>query len=92
MKYDSVYVGMSEPRTLTFSVYPNPATNRISIVTSSVSFTGQLSITNLNGRELITQPISEPKTVIDISDLPAGVYIVKLTNNKTVEVWKFVRQ
>jgi hypothetical protein len=92
MKYDSVYVGISEPKALTFSLYPNPATNKISLMTSSSPFISQLSITNLNGQEVITQQISDPKTVIDISTLSSGVYFVRLTNDKGVAVRKFVKQ
>jgi hypothetical protein len=47
---------------------------------------------NLNGEEVLTRSLIKPKTQIDISNLPGGVYFVRLTNNKTVEVGKFVKQ
>ena len=46
----------------------------------------------LSGQEIITRPITEPKTQIDINNLPSGVYFVRLTNDKTVEVGKFVKK
>jgi hypothetical protein len=40
----------------------------------------------------MTRQITSPKTQIDISNLPNGVYFVRLTNDKTMEVGKFVKQ
>ena len=47
---------------------------------------------NLNGQELIIQQISEPKTEIDISNLPCGVYFVQLTNQGMIKVGKIIKQ
>jgi hypothetical protein len=47
---------------------------------------------NLNGQELISRLITEPKTIIDISTLPSGIYFVRVTGEKTVEVGKFIKQ
>lgn len=92
MKYDSVYAGVNEPQESRFSLYPNPVTDKITVETSSTPTQSQLSIMNVNGQQLITRHITEPKTVIDISDLPIGVYIVRLTNDKTVEVGKIIKE
>jgi hypothetical protein len=35
--------------------------------------------------------ITEPTTQLDISCLPAGLYIVGLANDKTVETVKFIK-
>lgn len=71
------------------TIYPNPASITITIETTSK---GQLSILNLNGNQLLQKEITKPRIQFDISTLPGGVYIVRLTNDKTVEVGKFVRQ
>ena len=47
---------------------------------------------NLTGQKLISQQVSELKTVIDISSLPSGVYFVRLTGDKTVEVGKIIKE
>jgi hypothetical protein len=70
-------------------VYPNPSSDKITIETS---VEGNLSILNLNGQELLTRQITEPKTILDISILPSGVYFVKLVWKKGVQVGKFVKQ
>jgi hypothetical protein len=75
----------------TFSLYPNPTSNLVTIETAVAPVISQLSIMNLNGQAVLTHQISEPKTTIDISNLPSGVYFVRVTNERTVEVGKFVK-
>ena len=92
MKYDSVFVGISEPQESGFIIYPCPAADLITIESITIATQSHLSIVNLNGQQLITRQITKPKTQIDISNLPSGVYFVRLTNDKTVEVGKFVKR
>lgn len=73
-------------------VFPNPASDKIIIETSTTARKSQFSIMNLNGQEFITCQISELKKQIDISNLPNGVYFVRLTNDKSVEVGKFIKE
>ena len=70
-------------------INPNPASSSITIETPAK---GSLSILNLNGQETITRQISLPKTQIDISNLPSGVYFVRVTGEKTVQVGKMIKE
>jgi hypothetical protein len=92
MKFDSVFTGINEPQESRLSLYPNPASDKITIEKSPIPAQSQLFIMNVNGQKLITQHISERKTVIDISTLPSGVYFVRVTNDRTVEVGKIIKQ
>jgi hypothetical protein len=75
-----------------FSIYPNPSASQITIETSAAQIPGQLSILNTGGQQLIQRQVTDPKTVTDISSLQAGVYLVKLQNDKTVIVEKLIRE
>ena len=92
MKYDSVYVGINEAQVSGFYVYPNPATDKITIETPVTSINGQLSIMDVNGQQLITRQVTDPKTQIDISTLAAGIYFVRVTHGMTVETGKIIKQ
>ena len=92
MKYDSVFVGINEPQKSGLSLYPNPASNQVTIETSVTPTQSQLSIMNLSGQQLITSQITEPKIQIDISTLPSGVYFMRLTGERTVKVGKIIKQ
>jgi hypothetical protein len=93
MKYDSVYVGINELLKSTLSLYPNPATDNITVEISGKAANGSnLSILNIEGQALIARQITKPKTQIDISLLPSGVYFVRVTGERTVEVGKIVKR
>ena len=92
MKYDSVFVGVKKQQESKLSLYPNPATDKITIETAATSLPANLSILSLTSQRLITSQITEPKTQIDINNLPSGVYFVRVTNDKTVEVEKIIKQ
>jgi uncharacterized protein (TIGR02145 family) len=70
-------------------LYPNPAKDNIIIETA---FESQLSIFNLSAQQLIIRQLTEPKTVIDISNLPGGVYFFRICNDKTTSAAKLIKQ
>ena len=72
------------------SVFPNPANDKITIEISGETKAGSVAILNMEGQELIKQKISDRKTLIDIRNLLSGVYFVRLTNDRTVEVAKII--
>jgi hypothetical protein len=92
MTYDSVYVGINDLQQSKFSIYPNPATDKITVELTGATMYGNLTIVDIEGQQLITYQITQPKTQIDISNLASGVYFVRVTNDKTVEVGKFVKE
>ncbi len=85
------YVGINgkQQTNNTLTVYPNPASINITLETLTK---GSLSILNLQGKQLITRQITEPRTQLDISSLPCGVYFVQLRDDRTVRTGKFIKQ
>jgi photosystem II stability/assembly factor-like uncharacterized protein len=73
-------------------IYPNPSLDNITIETSATPTKGELSILNLNGQELMTRHITQPTTTFDVSNLPSGVYEVKMVGEKGVQLGKFIKQ
>jgi photosystem II stability/assembly factor-like uncharacterized protein len=84
-----VGVSNSQHATGLLNIYPNPSYNYIIVETS---LKGSLAIFNTRGQELITHQIHESMTQIDISTLPKGIYFLKLTNERTVQVGKIIKQ
>lgn len=72
-------------------IFPNPATNFITIEADANEFTS-IKVINMTGSILKTIQINEATTrhTIDISNLPIGVYFVQLIgkNNKTISFIK----
>jgi len=81
----------ASPSSIHFKIYPNPSTDKITRETSTIPTNSQLFISNLSGRQLIARKITEPKTQIDISRVPNGVYIVKIMGEKGLQVGKFIK-
>ena len=73
-------------------IYPNPSSDKITIETSEKLQKSYLSIYNLNGMELLKQHILESKSIIDISSLPSGIYLVKVLGDKTVQIGKIIKE
>ena len=72
--------------TAAFALYPNPASGSVSIT----GFEGQVTIVDLNGREVMTAQVGDTRASIDISSLPAGAYFVRLTADSATAVRKLI--
>jgi hypothetical protein len=77
-----------------FSIYPNPAfTNSITISTPTTPNKNTfMTIFYINGQAILSRQMTEQQTVVDVSGLVSGVYFVRLADDKTVQVGKFVKQ
>lgn len=65
------------------SIYPNPATNTITILNNGNSFSNntQLFLIDLLGKKLIEQPLNSKQTLIDLQLLAAGNYFIVIEEN-----------
>lgn len=88
-----VLTGKSLITASNLQVYPNPATNWLTI-SPGQNVAGKYSIIDLNGRICKTGDCSNTaENVIDISDLDTGFYIVQIQiNGIGNQVFKFVKQ
>ena len=70
-------------------ISPNPAS---SVITIKTPVRGQLTILAINGQKLLQQQITRPFTMIDISKLEEGMYLVELVSEKEVQVGKLFKK
>jgi rhodanese-related sulfurtransferase len=73
-------------------IYPNPATEKVILEINQPLNSGTLSIFNSNGREQSTQQILDLKSEINISTLPAGIYKLRITADKTFGAGILIKQ
>lgn len=81
-------------RTTAFSLYPNPTTDKLFIkLGDAETEIYYITITTLEGRVAIMMPKPQWENGIDISFLSSGVYLLKLTDEKTKSVTtkKFIK-
>jgi len=81
---------VSESAENMLQIFPNPTTNSLTI--SNITSNSSISIIDLNGKVLMHKPLTSTTESIDVSHLANGVYIMKVTDNKSVIVSKFVKQ
>jgi len=73
-------------------VYPNPANEKIVIITNGISEKGTLSVINIHGQEILTQQTEGSKTEVKIWNLPCGVYFIKIYTDKGIFFAKFGKE
>jgi len=73
-------------------IYPNPVTDNLVVEISSLPGKTILSVMNAQGQELLQSKITDRKSNIDLSTFPAGVYLVRIMNGKTVQIRKVVKE
>jgi hypothetical protein len=72
---------------LKVKAYPNPTHGKITVESAAVNAGDMIDIYNLNGTLVRKYTAEKGKTTLDMSSLPAGIYIVKI-NNERVKVVK----
>lgn len=77
----------------TISAYPNPATGKVSIATKGVrAANGLITLTDALGKTVHTWPVSADLLHVDLSELPAGIYLLKYTDDLNNQVIKLSKQ
>ncbi|MGB0392026.1 MAG: T9SS type A sorting domain-containing protein, partial [Salibacteraceae bacterium] len=63
-------------------VYPNPAQNQITI-TGVSSYPSQLTVYDVLGRVVLSEVINSPSQQVDVSELPKGTVIYRITSSNS---------
>lgn len=72
------------------SISPNPATNTVSV---QVAEKGIAEVTDMYGRRLLSAELHQGDNIINIAQLPAGVYMVRVSSEgKVTGSGKLVKQ
>ncbi len=74
------------------SVYPNPATETITIKVPDGNTKSFVKIENIDGVEILQKEIFESNVTIGISGLSRGLYFILIMGEKGIQVAKFVKQ
>jgi trimeric autotransporter adhesin len=75
-----------------FDIYPNPAKNQIRIISANNDIIGTIGIFNIGGQLLKEVTVPGNDTSINLENLAAGIYFIRISNNKKVYTQKFTKQ
>ncbi len=79
---------------LSVSIYPNPFTSQVTINSGNPGdlLGKKIKIYDVTGKIFLTQLIQSQKTVIVLSQIPAGIYFINIEGLKKPSVYKLVKQ
>ena len=85
-------LSVSELQNLDFEMFPNPASENVSIQLSNSQENASITFFNYLGKEVFTQKISDATQKINVSNLSTGVYFVKVISEGKTGIKKFIKQ
>ncbi|WP_090247488.1 T9SS type A sorting domain-containing protein [Lishizhenia tianjinensis] len=85
LEYIESNLGVNDVATVAFDMYPNPATTQLNIKAEA----GDVAIYNTQGALVKTAQVN---TIIDVADLEAGVYFVKVSHEGALATQRLVIQ
>ena len=86
-------LSVKENKNVEVSVYPNPVTDKLKVITSTADFDQFKVYTIGNGQEVLSGSIGDSvqEVTIDFSTLSKGVYILKLKGDKGSKITKIIK-
>jgi len=75
-------------------VFPNPTTGRITLVPSE-NTKAQISISNISGADVLSRSsdlLANQTSLFDISGVPTGIYLLKVTSQNQSQVIRLIKQ
>ncbi len=83
-------LGISDARLLHFTMYPNPSEDTVSFQLPSNTNEAQVTVFDYLGKSLLKQNISTLNNNLDISNLSAGIYFVRIKSDTKVGTKKLI--
>lgn len=85
-------LGISEANRLDFEMYPNPASERVTIQLPSGSDEATVEFYDYLGRLALTKNVTDSNNKIDVNNLSSGIYILKVVSNDKIGSQKFIKK
>lgn len=78
---------------LEIKIYPNPTKGRLNInIPIDKEKTITLQVFNINGSLLMEKIVVDEITIIDLSDHPAGLYLLRIHGGSDSSDWKILKE
>jgi hypothetical protein len=94
---DSIWTNLHNPGAVPdVQIFPNPATEKISLIVPNDEAIKKLVLTNLDGRIVSEWSFTEVYTManrqdIDLLNIPKGIYLIKVYTSNQMSVHKLIR-
>lgn len=71
------------------AIYPNPTTSIINVKSDATILSAE--VYDVQGRNLFAKPIKEKQMAIDLTEQSNGIYFVKITTDKGIQIRKLIK-
>lgn len=90
---EGCFLGINDPQFANATkLYPNPANSVLNVVIPEHADVTNYSIIDISGKILLTGNINQTETSINVEDLSAGTYIVKLNGPQAQAAKMFIKE
>ncbi|GAB2538163.1 T9SS type A sorting domain-containing protein [Spirosoma aerophilum] len=90
-RFDMGTVTANEPAFAGVTIYPNPSKTTLTVTFNQIPTSAtELSLINETGQYVISRPVNSVKEEINIEQLPAGLYILRLQNETGIQTKKII--
>lgn len=73
-------------------VYPNPARSQITVSLPQNYNRGELTLVDVNAKEILTQKFKGNRAQINISNLPDGIYFLQISYDNQLITKKIIKK
>jgi plastocyanin len=84
-------LSISEAQRLSFEMFPNPASNNVSIQLPSGTEKATVHFYDSLGRLALSEKVTNTKKTIDVNSISRGVYILKVITEDKIGSQKFIK-
>lgn len=76
------------------TIFPNPTSSLINVTTSQLDFMqdDRVKLFSITGEFLFSQKFNRPNTAVDLSQYPAGVYLLTITSNNSKKAFRVIKE
>ncbi|MCC6599119.1 MAG: T9SS type A sorting domain-containing protein [Crocinitomicaceae bacterium] len=87
-----IFIGVEEFQKTNLSIFPNPAGNFLTISRDGQLRLSEYQITHLSGKCLIKGSLEEDQDKLDVSQLPSGVYFLRVSADEEWYRLRFIKE
>ncbi len=75
---------------ISFGMYPNPAASQVTVRFDNMNSPGTINLINILGQTVLAKNITDTQTVVDLSALANGIYLMQLKQGEKFAVKQLV--
>lgn len=83
-------VGVKEHKEISVQVYPNPTSGQFTVSLEGINQAG-IKLYDASGKLIREKQQAQCKEIIDISEMAAGVYVIKITTENGIKIERLIK-